>query len=252
MTTYDYAVLGFYFVYMLAISWFCRRFITNVSDYFRSGGQVVWWMAGGSAFMVTFSAWTFTGAASRAYSDGWPVTVIYLGNAIGFIFGFFYFAARLRQLRVITAMQAVRARFGKTNEYFFTWLSLCLRLVYAGIWLYGLGVFFSAAFDMDIVTTILTAGGTVIAIALMGGSWAVVASDFIQVLILMPVTLVAAVLAVVRLGGPVSFIHQLRPTHLNLDKLSTGVFSRRVVHRDDREASDCHQQSRRDPPLLLR
>jgi Na+/proline symporter len=82
MTLYDYLVLGVYFIFMLTISWVFRRFVTNVSDYFRSGGQIVWWMVGGSAFMVSFSAWTFTGAASKAYADGWPIAVIYkIGRA---------------------------------------------------------------------------------------------------------------------------------------------------------------------------
>mgnify|MGYP003340740136 CR=1 FL=1 len=36
---------------------------------FRGGGKALWWMVGGSAFMVQFSAWTFTGAASKAYAD---------------------------------------------------------------------------------------------------------------------------------------------------------------------------------------
>ena len=224
MNAYDYAVLGFYFVYMLAISWFCRRFVRNVSDYFRSGGQVVWWMAGASAFMVSFSAWTFTGAASRAYTNGWPIVMIYLGNAAGFILGALYFAPRLRQLRVITSMQAVRARFGPGNEQFFTWITLILRMLYAGIWLYALGVFFSGAFSMPTSATILAAGGTVVVIALLGGSWAVVASDFIQVLVLMPVTVVAAVLAVSKIGGIGAFVHALRPTHLDSGKLASEGF----------------------------
>jgi Na+/proline symporter len=224
MTPYDYAVLAFYFVYLLVISWVFRRFVRNTSDYFRSGGQVIWWMAGGSAFIVSFSAWTFTGAASRAYSDGWPIMVIYLANAVGFVGSAFYFAPRFRQLRVVTSMQAVRARFGPANEHFFTWLTLPLRLMYAGIWLYGLGVFFSAAFGMDVDLTILLGGGTVTAIALIGGSWAVVASDFIQVLILMPVTVVATVLAVASLGGAGAFVHQLADTRLNLGKLFSDDF----------------------------
>jgi Na+/proline symporter len=224
MTSYDYAVLAFYFVYLLVISWVFRRFVHNVSDYFRSGGQVIWWMAGGSAFIVSFSAWTFTGAASRAYGDGWPIMVIYLANALGFVASALYFAPRFRQLRVITSMQAVRARFGAGNEQFFTWLTLPLRLMYGGIWLYGLGVFFSAAFEMDVTRTILLAGGTVTAIALVGGSWAVVASDFIQVLILMPVTMVATVLAVAKLGGPGAFVHQLAATRLNFGKLFSDDF----------------------------
>jgi Na+/proline symporter len=224
MTPYDYAVLAFYFVYLLVVSWVFRRFVRNVSDYFRSGGQVIWWMAGGSAFIVSFSAWTFTGAASRAYGDGWPILAIYLANAAGFVAGAAYFAPRFRQLRVVTSMQAVRARFGPANEQFFTWLTLPLRLLYGGIWLYGLGVFFAAAFAMNVTATILLAGGTVTAIALIGGSWAVVASDFIQVLILMPVTVVAAVLAVVRLGGPGAFVHQLAATRLDFGRIGTDDF----------------------------
>jgi SSS family solute:Na+ symporter len=219
MTPYDYAVLAFYFVYLLVISWVFRRFIRNISDYFRSGGQVIWWMAGGSAFIVSFSAWTFTGAASRAYGDGWPIMMIYVANAVGFVASALYFAPRFRQLRVITSIQAVRARFGPANEQFFMWLTLPLRIMYAGIWLYGLGVFFSAAFGMDVTRTILLAGGTVTVIALLGGSWAVVASDFIQVLILMPVTVVATVLAVSKLGGADAFVHQLSATRLDLGKL---------------------------------
>lgn len=219
MTAYDYAILAFYFLFMLAVGWCARRMVHNASDYFRSGGQVLWWMAGGSAFMLSFSAWTFTGAASRAYDDGWPIMVIYAANAVGFGGAAWYFAPRIRQLRMITSMEMVRARFGPGNEQFFTWLNLPMRMLYAGIWLWGLGVFFSAAFGKDLSWTILVCGGTVITITILGGSWAVVASDFILVLVLVPVTVVASVLAVHRLGGPASFVHALAPTRLDLAKL---------------------------------
>ena len=224
MTRYDYAVVAFYFLYMLAVGWTSRRLVRNVSDYYRSGGQVLWWMAGGSAFMLSFSAWTFTGAASRAYADGWPVMMIYFGNALGFAGAALYFAPRMRQLRVMTSMQMVRMRFGPGNEQFFTWLTLPMRILYGGIWLYGLGVFFSAALGLDVNLTILLCGGTVVVISLIGGSWAVVVSDFIQVLILMPVTLVAAVLAVHRLGGPAAFTHVLEASRLDWGKLASQRF----------------------------
>lgn len=224
MTSYDYAVLAFYFAFMLAVSWVFRRFIRNVSDYFRSGGQVLWWMAGGSAFMVSFSAWTFTGAASRAYSDGWPIMVIYIANAIGFFCNAAYFGPKLRQLRVITSMEAVRQRFGRVSEQTFTWITLPLQMLTAGIWLYGLGVFFAAAFNMDVALTITVTGASVLFISLVGGSWAVVASDFIQVLILMPVTAVATFLAVAHVGGWTPMMEQLSTTTLNLDKLFTDDF----------------------------
>lgn len=224
MTPYDYAVLAFYFAFMLVISWVFRRFITNVSDYFRSGGQVLWWMAGGSAFMVSFSAWTFTGAASRAYADGWPIMVIYLANAVGFFVNAAYFGPKMRQMRVVTSLEVVRQRFGRASEQTFTWIIVPLQMLTAGIWLYGLGVFFAAAFDIDVGLTIIVTGVTVLFISLVGGSWAVVASDFIQVLILMPVTVVATFLAVAHIGGWTVMVHRLAATSLNLSKVFTDDF----------------------------
>src|SRR5579859_5305095 len=112
LSHYDYAVIAFYFLFMLVIGWVCRRFIANTSDYFRGGGKVLWWMVGSSAFMLSFSAWTFTGGAGKAYEDGAIILAIYFGNAIGFFFNFLFFAPRFRQMRVVTAMQAVRKRFG--------------------------------------------------------------------------------------------------------------------------------------------
>ena len=224
MTPYDYAVLVFYFVYMLVISWVFRRFVSNISDYFRGGGKAVWWMVGGSAFMAAFSAWTFTGAASKAYSDGWPITVIFVANAVGFVLNATYFAPRFRQLRVITSVEAIRLRFGRTSEQVFTWVQIPLTTLQAAIWLNALGVFFAAAFGLELNSTIIVTGVVVLLMALVGGSWAVLAGDFIQVLILMPVCLAVTVLALARVAGWDGFIQQLPRGHASFDQIFSKEF----------------------------
>ncbi len=90
LSHYDLAVIGFYFIFMLVIGWSCRRFIRDTGDYFRGGGKMLWWMAGSSAFMVQFSAWTFTGAAGKAYEDGPVVLVLFIANAAGFFLSFVF------------------------------------------------------------------------------------------------------------------------------------------------------------------
>ena len=212
LSPYDYWVIAFYFVYMTLIGWVCRKFIRNTSDYFRGGGKMLWWMAGASAFMVQFSAWTFTGAASKAFEDGPVIMVVFFGNALGFFFNYLLFAARFRQMRVVTSLQGVRGRFGAGNEQFFTWLQIPLGVLYAGIWLNSLSVFISAAFGFNLQQTIVITGLVVLIMAVVGGSWAVVAGDFVQMLILMPATIVAAFLAVAHVGGWSAFVSKL-PSH---------------------------------------
>jgi Na+/proline symporter len=216
VTPYDTAVIGFYFAFMLGLGWLASRFVKNTGDYFRGGGQMLWWLVGSSAFMTQFSAWTFTGAASKAYTDGWPILVIFVGNALGFLCNFLFFAARSRQMRVVTAIEAVRARFGPGNEQVFTWVQVPVQILYAGIWLNGLCVFLAAAFGFDLAATILLTGAVVVAMTVVGGSWAAVAGDFIQVLILMPVTVVAAFLALREVGGVGAFVAKLPAGHLDV------------------------------------
>src|SRR5258708_878948 len=219
MTPYDYAVIGFYFAFMLGISWVFRRVAANVRDYFRGGGKVLWWMVGGSAFMMSFSAWTLTGAASQAYGGGWPIITIYVANSLGFLINALHFAPKFRQMRVITGIEAVSLRFGRANEQIFTWLQLPLGTLQATLHLNAVAIFFSAVFGFDLPLTIIVLGVVVLSIALLGGSWAVIAGDFIQMLILMPVCLTITGLALAHLGGWSGFVAKLPPGHLDFSAL---------------------------------
>ena len=95
LTIYDYVVIAFFFVFMIALGPIFKHFSKNDSDYFRGGAQMLWWMVGASAFMCQFSAWTFTGAASKAYQDGILVAMIFFANALGYLFNYIWFAPRV-------------------------------------------------------------------------------------------------------------------------------------------------------------
>ena len=208
----DYGVLVFYFVFMLSMGWVFKRFIKNTSDYFRSGGEMLWWIVGAGAFMTSFSAVTFTGMAGKAYLDGPVVLIIFIGNAVGFFFNWLYFAPVFRQMRCVTSMEAVRKRFGRANEQFFTWIQIPTGILYAAIWLNGLGVFVAAAFGWNLEMTIIITGAVVVLMSMLGGSWTTTASDFVQLLLLMPITVVAAVLALMKIGGVGPFVERV-PEH---------------------------------------
>ena len=207
LSFFDYFVIGFYFLFMIGLGVVFSRYAGNTSDYFRGGGRMPWWLTGASAFMAGFSAWTFTGAASKAYEDGLIIYFVYLGNAVGYLLGFFVFASLFRRLRVISSIEAVRQRFGRVNEQVITWCQLPLGVLYAGLWLNGLGVFLSAILQIDLTWVILVTGIVVVLVSFTAGSWGVMASDFIQTLILIPISIVAMVYAL-KLADPARIIHE--------------------------------------------
>ena len=199
--TIDTLVVLAYFMFLIAIGWMFRRFSTSTSDYFRGGGKMLWWMVGATAFMTQFSAWTFTGAAGKAFNDGFAVAILFLANAFGYFLNYIYFAPKFRQLRVVTAIDAIRMRFGKTSEQFFTWGGMPDSLISAGIWLNGLAIFVSAVFNIPMEATIIVTGIVLMLMSVTGGSWAVVASDFMQMLVIMAVTITCAIAAYYHGGG---------------------------------------------------
>ncbi|PVX39202.1 Na+/proline symporter [Pasteurella langaaensis DSM 22999] len=199
----DYLVMAGYFCVIVAISLLFKKMASNsTSDYFRGGGKMLWWMVGGTAFMTQFSAWTFTGAAGKAFTDGLSVIAVFVGNMVAYLAAYWYFAKRFRQMRVDTPTEAVGRRFGRANEQFFTWIIIPLSVINAGVWLNGLSVFASAVFEADITMTIYVTGIAVLLISLLSGAWGVVASDFVQMLVVAVISVACAVVGLVVIGGP--------------------------------------------------
>ena len=197
----EYAVIGVYLVVLVAVGLTFRKFNANVSDYFRNGCRGTWWLVGSSAFMTAFSAWTFSGAAGAAYEAGWSVLVIYLANSVGFMINGLFLAKWFRQVRAITAPEVIRKRFGAATQQFYAWMSFVMQTLYSSLHLLGLAIFCSAVFGFNIQEVIIGVGLVVLLYSLMGGSWAVTATDFLQTLILVPITILICYLCLAEIGG---------------------------------------------------
>ncbi len=156
--------------------------------------------------MAQFSAWTFTGAAGKAFTDGFSVSLVFFANTFAYFCGWAYFAHRFRQMRVDTPTEGIRRRFGPENELFFSWALIIFSLMNAGIWLNALGVFGSAVFNADISLTIIATGLTVLFVSVLSGAWGVVASDFVQAIVVAVVSVACAIVALVKVGGPTELV----------------------------------------------
>tara|TARA_R110002167_G_scaffold265170_1_gene471854 strand:- start:393 stop:2165 length:1773 start_codon:yes stop_codon:yes gene_type:complete len=204
---YEYLVIVGYFLLIVGIGFAFKDMAKNsTSDYFRGGGRMLWWMVGSTAFMAQFSAWTFTGAAGKAFTDGFAISLVFFANTFAYFCGWAYFSARFRQMRVDTPTEGIKRRFGPQNEQFFSWALIVFSFINAGVWLNALGVFTSAVFEADITLTIIATGLTVVFVSVLSGAWGVVASDFVQTLVVAVISIACAIVALVMVGGPVELV----------------------------------------------
>ena len=197
----EYITLGLYLGFLIVIGYVFSRLNRNLSDYVRGGGQGLWWMVGTSSVMAAISAFTFTGNASAAYDAGPTLLVVYAANCVGFLVGYFFLAAWFRQTRAYTLADIIRDRFGVGAEQFNVWSFAFLAPVGAAIQLWALSVFASAVFGFPLLPTIIIIGLVVTFYSTSGGRWGVMATDFLQSLILVPITLVLAVYSFYHVGG---------------------------------------------------
>lgn len=197
----EYLVIVGYLILIIVVGLVFKKFSANTDDYFKGGSKGTWWLVGSSAFMSAFSAWTFTGAAGIAYESGFSAMFIFFGNVLGFFVNFLFMGPWLRQMRVTTFPEAIANRFGETTRDFYAYYEVPIRILYSAMALYGLGIFCSAVFGYDINYVIIVCGIVVLFYSATGGRWAVMATDFLQGLILVPLTLIVAYLCLDALGG---------------------------------------------------
>lgn len=214
MQSADTLAIIFYAVFMTAIGVIYTQKNKDSSDFFRAGGSLTWWLVGGSAFVTLFSAWTFVGCAGRVYRMGTSTSLVFFFNAVALVLTYFL-APKFRRLRVISWVEAVRLRFGRGSEFFFSLFTSAVALLVGGMALYTVAVFLSPVFGISTAPLILGVAFLIIAMSTLGGSLAVMASDFIQSLFITAVAVVVAVL-VLRLpevGGAAGLIKQ-SPDHM--------------------------------------
>jgi SSS family transporter len=166
--------------------------------------------------MSGFSAWTFTGAAGLAYQHGLIAILLYLGNALTFLLGYWVFAVRWRRARISTVMEYLVDRFDERTRQAFSWSTVLFQLFTGASMLYGLGLFVASTCNLPLVWTIFGSGVVILAYCVIGGLWAVVITDFLQAVILMPFTIVMVAASLARVGGLGGLMRGLPPEMTSL------------------------------------
>jgi len=230
----DIGVLAVYLVLMMAIGLICRKASSNISDYVRMGNKGTWWLIGLSIFMQAVSAITFTANCGVAYLAGWSVLWTAIGAVVGLLAQAFFLAGRMRKTRAVTPGDTVRRRFGPVMEQLYVYIGVASSMLWGGVFLLGLATFISAAFNLPIEMVIIFTGVVVIFYAVNGGSWSVMIADNLNAIIMVPICIALAVLALKEVGWVPGLLAGIQERGLTEDfkliKASNHVYTSTAGH----------------------
>ena len=207
LTTVDWAIVFGYFVATAAIGfYFTKRGGRSMSEYFISGRNVPWWLAGVSMVATTFAADTPLAVTGMVAKNGVAGNWLWWNMVMSGILTVFFFARLWRRAGVMTDVEFAELRYGGKpaallRGFRAIYLGVVINLIIMGwvtlamvkILTMTLGVQPWVAVGLCFVITA--------AYSVAAGMWAVLWTDFFQFLLAMAAVIALAFYAVDAVGG---------------------------------------------------
>jgi SSS family solute:Na+ symporter len=203
----DWAIVVGYFVMSAGIGfYFTKRGGESLSEYFISGRNVPWWLAGVSMVATTFAADTPLAVTGLVATKGVAGNWLWWNMVMSGILTVFFFARLWRRAGVMTDVELAELRYGGKpaallRGFRALYLAIPINLIIMGwvtmamvkILTISLGISPWLAVGLCFVVTS--------AYSAAAGMWAVLWTDFFQFIIMMTAVIILAVYAVDAAGG---------------------------------------------------
>jgi SSS family solute:Na+ symporter len=210
LTLVDWVVIALYFALNLAIGVYYRKRATkSVSDFFVSGRNVSWWLAGTSMVATTFAADTPLAVTGLVARNGIAGNWIWWSMLFSGMLTVFFYARLWRRANVLTDVEFAEIRYGGSPASFLRgfralYLGLPINLIILGwvnlaivkILVLVLGVSKVEALVIAILIMFITAS-----ISTLSGLWGVLVTDLFQFVLKMTMVIALAIFAVRATGG---------------------------------------------------
>ncbi len=214
LTVLDWVIIIGYVVLTLAIGIaFSKRAGKSLNEYFVSGRNLPWWIAGTSMVATTFAADTPLAVTGIVIKDGLAGNWIWWAFAVGGMLTVFVYAKLWRRSGVLTDVEFVELRYGGAPAAALrgiraVYVALLVNAIIIG-WVCGAMITF---FDATIFAGVDPSGLrqwwmlagclTIVGLyATLSGMWGVAITDVIQFVLAMVGCIALAVIAVDEIGG---------------------------------------------------
>jgi SSS family solute:Na+ symporter len=232
LTLWDWSVIAAYFLLNLCIGlYYARRARGSTSDFFLSGRNAPWWLAGTSMVATTFAADTpllVTGLVAR---NGIAGNWLWWCMVMSGVMTVFFYARMWRRSGVMTDVEFAELRYsGKPAAFLRGFRALYLGLPINCIILGWVNLAMIKILQATLGVDLRMATGILIGIFAMtafyttlAGLWGVLVTDLFQFVLMMVMIILLAVLSVNAVGG----IDALKAKVIELDgAAATGTGSR--------------------------
>jgi len=218
LTAIDWAIVAAYFLLSVGIGlYFTKRGGESLSEYFLSGRQVTWWLAGASMVATTFAADTPLVVTGLVSAHGVAGNWLWWNMLMSGMLTVFFFARLWRRAHVMTDVEFAEIRYsGKPaaalRGFRALYLAIPINLIILGWVTKAMIKILTISLGLHAVNVLgMTISGEVIAVGICfiitvaysagAGMWAVLWTDLVQFVIKMTAVIILAVFAVRAVGG---------------------------------------------------
>jgi Na+/proline symporter len=203
----DYAVIVAFFAINLGIGFaFARRGGKSIGEFFLSGRNVPWWLAGISMVATTFAVDTPLAVTGFVTQHGIAGNWVWWNSVMSGILTVFFFAKLWRRSGVLTDVEFIELRYSGAPA---AWLR-GVRAVFQGVLVNTIIMgWVNLAMAKILELTLHVPKFEALAVCLLltgayvtlGGLWGVLVTDLLQFVVKMTMAIVLAVAAVAAVGG---------------------------------------------------
>ncbi len=210
LTLLDWCVVALYFLFNLGIGFYYKaRAGKNVNEFFLSGRNVPWWLAGTSMVATTFAADTPLAVTGLVATGGIAGNWFWWSMVAGGMMTVFFYARLWRRAGVMTDVEFAEIRYsGRPAAFLRGFRALYLGIPMNVIILGWVNLAMVKILMLILGVTKLQALLVVLAIiaitsfiSTLSGLWGVLVTDLFQFVIKMTMVTVLAVFAVRSVGG---------------------------------------------------
>jgi Na+/proline symporter len=207
LTAIDWAIVFGYFALSTIIGFiFTKRGGESLDEYFLSGRQVPWWLAGAAMVATTFAADTplvVTGlVAAKGVAGNW----LWWNMVMSGMLTVFFFARLWRRANVMTDVEFAEVRYSGRAAAFLRgfrslYLGIAINLIIMGWVTRAMIKILTISLGISPVVAVGICFVITVAYAVAAGLWAVLWTDLVQFVIKMSAVIVLAIYSVRAVGG---------------------------------------------------